>query len=198
MTEIIRESPGKAKLYLITLPADGSWTEAIDTFGFNRLTPLLADLNTDENFSASFQTSANGSIWRAYEESSSFSTQNTDGWHTTSYDMSISIQIFTGSLAFIVAPYIRFSRFYNETIAFDYGDGEIRVAGAYNFNGVYRDLGLTFGGQPVYTGTGYFLVYYGGVWHITNEPDDSGTGDYVFDDFTNPEGYEKSFYLYCL
>jgi hypothetical protein len=92
----------------ITLPADGSWMEAIDVFGFNKLVPMAKEVGGDPYMSIDWQTSADGLVWASYEETQPFEIALADNWHTGATSMSV-LRVGGGDgFDLITAPYIRF------------------------------------------------------------------------------------------
>ncbi len=107
--ELINKSiRNNAALYLIQLPAtEGVWTAPVNTFGFNKLTPMSAKLknpNLGLDLHFRWETSADGETWAGYEESN-FANEilsQADGWHHLAGPILANIY-------HVVAPYIRFT-----------------------------------------------------------------------------------------
>lgn len=98
--KLVRELATKAKLYEVTLPADGSFTAAIDVFGFNHLVAMLFE--TVGEINAGIETSANGSRWGVYEDSTnSVTIYAVDSFHADKVFLEIPGYP-------LQAPYIRF------------------------------------------------------------------------------------------
>lgn len=85
-------------IYKITLPADGSWTDAIDVFGFKKLCPMIGE---DEVPEAYFEVSADAITWAMPNDESG--TMSLDTGH---HYQTVVLEVLDRRE--VVAPYIRF------------------------------------------------------------------------------------------
>jgi len=92
------------KIVKVTLPADGTWTEAIDVFGYTRL--LAIPLDIVQTFTSAYvRTSPDGQLWFV-PEGGTVAISPQPQYQTTSYYPLYDIA--QDPAATLIAPYISF------------------------------------------------------------------------------------------